>query len=149
MTTPADTRTPAGRPADGRPPARALGPHPAAVGAGRRPAHGGARVRHRPPRRGLPACPRPGTDDALHQFLRDRGPSWNNLLATSSHPYATSDPRADAADLDEVARKLESRPGTTFRYGGRARCTGRAPTSPARSPTSTTPAPARSRRSWA
>ncbi|GAA2829155.1 hypothetical protein RMN57_03610 [Kitasatospora sp. CM 4170] len=120
MTTPADTRTP--RPAGARPTAA------------HRPAPW-VRTRLRSGRvaallmaalafgtvllaAAFPRALDRGTDDALHQFLRDRGPSWNNLLATSSHPYATSDPRADAADLDEVARKLESRPGTTFRYGG-------------------------------
>ncbi|MCG6493971.1 hypothetical protein [Kitasatospora sp. A2-31] len=51
-----------------------------------------------------------GTDDALHRFLQDRGPSWNSLVATAAH-------RNDAADLDEVARRLAARPGTTFRYG--------------------------------
>ncbi|MFJ9608322.1 hypothetical protein ACIRS1_18505 [Kitasatospora sp. NPDC101176] len=50
-----------------------------------------------------------GADEALHGFLKDRGPSWNILLATANH-------RSDAADLDEVARTLGSRPGTTFRY---------------------------------
>ncbi|MEU6234445.1 hypothetical protein [Kitasatospora sp. NPDC047058] len=50
-----------------------------------------------------------GTDDALHRFLADRGPAWNTLVATSND-------RFDAADLDEVARKLGSRPGRTFRY---------------------------------
>ncbi|MFJ3792813.1 hypothetical protein [Kitasatospora sp. NPDC090091] len=51
-----------------------------------------------------------GTDDALHRFLQDRGPSWNSLVATAAH-------RNDAADLDEVARRLAARPGITFHYG--------------------------------
>ncbi|MGV9264876.1 hypothetical protein ACWDRR_09465 [Kitasatospora sp. NPDC003701] len=49
-----------------------------------------------------------GTDDALREFLRDRGPSWTSMLATSNH-------RAGEADLDKVAQKLTSYPRETFR----------------------------------
>ncbi|MER6399589.1 hypothetical protein ABT263_26610 [Kitasatospora sp. NPDC001603] len=50
-----------------------------------------------------------GTDDALREFLHDRGPSWTSLLATGRHQY-------DAADLDRVAAKLASYPNETFRF---------------------------------
>ncbi|MFD0275320.1 hypothetical protein ACFVHB_15640 [Kitasatospora sp. NPDC127111] len=111
MTTPADTRTP-----------RVGGARPAA---GHRPAPW-VRTRLRSARlaalltaalafgtvflaAAFPRAVDRGTDDALHRFLTDRGPAWNTLIATADH-------RNDAADLDEVARKLASRPGRTFRY---------------------------------
>lgn len=48
-----------------------------------------------------------GTDDALREYLKDRGPSWTSMLATSSH-------RLGEADLDKVADKLTSYPKETF-----------------------------------
>ncbi|MFB7620601.1 hypothetical protein, partial [Kitasatospora sp. NPDC056181] len=50
-----------------------------------------------------------GTDTALHEYLRDRGPAWTSLLATAHRRYS-------ASDIDLVAEKLLSRPNETFRF---------------------------------
>ncbi|MFI6446054.1 hypothetical protein [Kitasatospora sp. NPDC050543] len=52
-----------------------------------------------------------GTDDALREFLRSRGPAWTSLFASAEHHY-------DAGDLDQVAAKLAAHPGETFRFAG-------------------------------
>ncbi|WP_347269155.1 FtsX-like permease family protein, partial [Streptomyces sp. CB01881] len=50
-----------------------------------------------------------GTDTALHEYLRARGPVWTSVLATAHRRYG-------ASDLDHVAEKLLSRPNETFQF---------------------------------
>ncbi|MBP0455863.1 hypothetical protein J5Y04_41030, partial [Kitasatospora sp. RG8] len=50
-----------------------------------------------------------GTDTALHEYLRDRGPAWTSVLATGQQ-------RFDADGLDQVAEKLAAYPTKNFGF---------------------------------